>query len=182
MDKYEQLWNALENEEYRREFADDVTTGLAFQIKLLREKNGWTQEHLAQRVRSKQETISQWENPDYGSYTLNTLKGLASAFDVALVVRFAPFSEVVERSSSLTPEQLAPPSFTEEKAGCRAFRRIYHKPKTLAASDFWLDLVAKLTRDDSFGFAFTCPGTSEGILARPKGERQQEESRHALAA
>jgi transcriptional regulator with XRE-family HTH domain len=117
MTKRQQILRSLESEEYRREFAADVGTSLAIQIRLLREKLGWTQEDLAQRMGKRQETISQWENPDYGRYTLNTLKELASAYDVALLVRFAPFSDLVDWIANLTPQRLAPPSFAEELRG-----------------------------------------------------------------
>jgi len=112
--KRQQILRSLENREYRREFAADVGTGLAFQIRLLREARGWTQEELAHQMGKRQETISQWENPDYGRYTLKTLSELAAAFDVALLVRFAPFSELVDWSMNLTPERLAPASFDDE--------------------------------------------------------------------
>jgi len=114
MTKRQQILRSLENEEYRREFAADVGTSLAIQIRLLREKCGWTQEELAQRMGKRQETISQWENPDYGRYTLNTLKELAAAYDVALLVRLAPFSDLVDWVANLTPQRLAPPNFAEE--------------------------------------------------------------------
>ena len=114
MNKFEQVWRSLQDEEYRREYSSDVGTGLAFQIRLLRERNGWTQQHLAQLTNRQQETISQWENPNYGRYTLNSLESLAVAFDVALMVKFAPFGELVEWNTSLTPQRLAPPSFSEE--------------------------------------------------------------------
>jgi transcriptional regulator with XRE-family HTH domain len=114
--KYESIWTSLEDEEYRHEFSSDVGTGLSFQIRALREKKGWTQEELAARTGKKQETISQWENPDYGSYTLNSLKSLASAFDVALIVKYAPFSELVDWTVNLSPSRLAPLSFEEERA------------------------------------------------------------------
>ena len=70
LDKLRRLWESLQDEEYRREYSADIGTGLAFQIKLLRERNGWTQDQLAERTGKQQETISQWENPGYGSYTL----------------------------------------------------------------------------------------------------------------
>jgi transcriptional regulator with XRE-family HTH domain len=114
MDKKQQLWKSLEDKEYRRAFSADVGTGLAFQVRRLREKARWTQEQLAQRLRKPQPQISQWENPDYGRYSLSTLKQLAAAFDVALIVRFAPFSELVDWTANLTPERLAPLSFGEE--------------------------------------------------------------------
>jgi len=111
-----QVWQSLRDAEYRKEFSSDVGTGLAFQIRLLRERKGWTQEQLAALTGKQQETISQWENPGYGSYTLNSLKSLASAFDVALVVKFAPFSELVDWTVNLTPQRLAPDSFDAEDA------------------------------------------------------------------
>ena len=61
-----------------------------------------------------QETISQWENPDYGRHSLSTLKNLASIFDVALMVRFTSFSELVHDMDNLSNERLAPPSYQED--------------------------------------------------------------------
>ena len=114
MSNYQQTWRSLRDQEYRHLYSSDIGTGLAFQIRMLREKNGWTQEQLAEFTSKKQETISQWENPNYGSYTLNSLKSLAEAFDVALLVEFVPYSELVERNTTRTPQRLAPPSFAEE--------------------------------------------------------------------
>jgi transcriptional regulator with XRE-family HTH domain len=115
MNKQAQLWNSLKDPEYRRLFAEDVGTGLAFQIKLTREDRGWTQEELGERAAKAQETISLLENPDYGRYTLATLKKLAAAFDVGLAVRFVPFSELVDWTANITPQRLVPKSFVEEQ-------------------------------------------------------------------
>jgi len=112
--KFEQIWDSLEDEEYRREFADDVATGLAFQVRALREKAGWSQAELAGRIGKRQETISLWENPNYGNYTYKTLSALASAFDLVPVFRLGSFSEMVEWNANLTPARIAPPSFEEE--------------------------------------------------------------------
>ena len=142
MSKSQQIWSSLQDEEYRREYAADVGTGLAFQIKLIREKNGWTQQELADRVGSHQPTIHQWENPDYGNHTLNSLKSLASAFDLGLMVKFVPFSELVNWNANLTPDRLAPPNFEEEAAEA-AFQPIQvaltaqfdNKPFTITANE-----------------------------------------------
>ena len=114
MGKREQIWQSLEDPEYRRLFAEDVGTGLAFQIKLMRDDRGWTQSELGERTEKAQETISQLENPDYGRFTLATLQKLAAAFDVGLFVKFVPFGELVDWNVNLTPERLAPPSFDQE--------------------------------------------------------------------
>ena len=110
-----QVFESLRDNDYRSAFTDEhVGTGLAFQIRLLREDNGWTQEELAQRASKAQETISQWENPDYGRYSLNTLKELAKAFDVGLLVRFVAFSELVDWTVDVTPKRLRPLSYRAE--------------------------------------------------------------------
>jgi transcriptional regulator with XRE-family HTH domain len=168
MSKYQQVWQSLQDKEYREEYSSDVGTGLAFQIRLLRERNGWTQERLAQLTDKRQETISQWENPNYGSYTLNSLKSLAVAFDIALLVKFVPFSELVEWNASLTPERLAPPSFTEENATRRVTSR--PSPKLVmavaAAEPFYgfgtavASVFTSLTPTPSEGTAQSAPDTS----------------------
>lgn len=114
--KREQIITSLRDVEYRREFAADIGTGIAFQIRHLREGRGWTQDELAQRTGTgkQQETISQWENPNYGKYSLATLIELAAAFDVAPIVKFAPFGELIDWTANLNPARLAPPSFDAE--------------------------------------------------------------------
>jgi len=115
LEAIKRLWESLEDVGYRRAYSAEQTTGLAFQIRQLREKNGWTQERLAELTGKKVSTIARWEDPNGRGYTLNALNSLATAFDVALIVRFAPFSEMVEWIAGLTPERLAPPSFREER-------------------------------------------------------------------
>ena len=115
-DDFSELMATLADEEYRREFvSESISTGLAFQIRHLRDSRGWTQRELAERMpKAQQETVSQWENPNYGRYSVNTLKRVAAAFDVALIVRFAPFSDLAKWTLGLNPQRLAPPSFTAE--------------------------------------------------------------------
>ncbi len=115
-DKEEQILTSLKDEEYRKELAiEHVNSTLAMQIRNLREKNDWKQSELATRLGKNQGNISQWEDPDYGRYSLATLKEMATAFDVALLVKFIPFSELVKDMVSLSETRLSPPSFTEEQ-------------------------------------------------------------------
>lgn len=110
------LLTGLEDSDYRRIFAaEQLNTGLAYQLRLLREDRGWTQEELARRTGKSQEMISRWEDPDYGSYSISTLKAFADAFDVSLIVKFAPFSELTKWLTSLSKEQLVPKGFEEDR-------------------------------------------------------------------
>jgi len=111
----EKLISKLKNKEYRDAFlAELITTGIPFQIKILREQRNWTQKELGDRVNMAQETISRLEDPNYGKLNLNTLKRLTSAFDVGLMVRFVPFSELVNWEINLSLESLEVSSFDEE--------------------------------------------------------------------
>ena len=109
------LIESLRDKEYRHHFASaGIRRGLAEQIREMRLDRGWTQADLARASGKVQETISQLENPNYGSYTLKTLQRLGEAFDVALIVRFAPFSQLADWIAGLSPQDLAVPDFDHD--------------------------------------------------------------------
>lgn len=109
------IWEAMSDREYRDAFTNShISTSVAAQMLALREAQGWTQDELAERAGMSQARISVMENPSYSQYTLTTLKRLRAAYDVALVVRFVPFSELARWATELTPEKLAPPSFAKD--------------------------------------------------------------------
>ncbi len=91
-----------------------INIGLPFQIRALRNQRGWDQKTLALEAGMAQPRISALENPGYGRFTLETLKRLANAFDIDLVVTFAPFSEGTQLFDSFSPDEFAVPSFEEE--------------------------------------------------------------------
>ncbi len=102
-----QIAGNLKNKEYRDNFVSShIGVGLSFQIRGMRHQREWTQKNLADRADTKQEAICRLENPDYGRFTLETLRRLASAFDVALIVKFAPFSELLNKTTSFTPSDV----------------------------------------------------------------------------
>jgi transcriptional regulator with XRE-family HTH domain len=106
----------LKNKEYRDAFVSEhIDTGIPFQVRALREQMGLTQKELAERAGMKQERISAIENPNNkNAFTLSTLKRLASAFDIALIVRFAPISQLVDWELKLSSESLQAVSFNED--------------------------------------------------------------------
>jgi len=116
--KREQIWQSLSDPGYRHQFAEEeVNVGIAFQIRSLRNRQKLTQAELAELLgdKKKQPLLSAWENPNYGKYTLGTLRDLAKAFDVGLLVRFVPFSTLVDWTINLTSDVIGPPSFSEEQ-------------------------------------------------------------------
>lgn len=114
-DRREQIVESLHDKEYRDAFvSEEIDTGLPFQIRALRNDRGWSQKELAERLAMTQEGVSRLESLNYGKFTLTTLKRLASAFDVALVVRFEPFSSLVDWVAGLSPEDLAVPDFAHD--------------------------------------------------------------------
>ncbi len=115
-DKEIQISDSFRSKEYRDALAvEHVNTTLAIQIRKMRENHRWNQADLANKMGKHQETISQWENPDYGRYSITTLKALASTFDVALLVKFISFSELVKDMVNLNETRLLPLSYNEER-------------------------------------------------------------------
>lgn len=75
-----------------------IETGMPFQIRAMRNSQDMSQQALAALLDKPQSVISRLEDPRYGRYTINTLLQVASAFDVGLLVTFAPFSALVDRA------------------------------------------------------------------------------------
>lgn len=94
----------------------ELKNGLPAQVKALRTARRWSQDELAERSGMKQARISAIEGSAGGVLNLTTLQRLASAFDVALLVRFAAFSEFARWVESFSPEDFAVPSFSDEPA------------------------------------------------------------------
>lgn len=88
-----QIWSNFRNKEYRDGFVEDtIADSLAVQIQRMRQRRGWTQQDLADKAGTKQAGVCRWENSEPPA-SLKTLTKIASAFDVALVVKFVPFSD-----------------------------------------------------------------------------------------
>jgi transcriptional regulator with XRE-family HTH domain len=113
--KVKAMWKKLRNKEYRDSFvASQISNTIAAQIFTLREARGWKQAEVAARAGMKQSRISDLEDPNYENYQTRTLVKLASAFDVGLVVRFVPFSELAKWSANRSPKDFLPIEFVKD--------------------------------------------------------------------
>lgn len=103
-----QLFNSFSDKKARDLFVSQhISTNIAAQLYSMREDRRWTQKDLADKAGMAQSRISLLEDPDYGKYNIETLKRFASTFDVALIVRFVKFSELVHWFADVSPDDLA---------------------------------------------------------------------------
>ena len=116
------LVEELKNKKFRDAYvAEHVKTSVPIQIYILREQRHWNQTQLAERAKTTQTVISRLEDPDYGRLSISSLLKLAYAFDVALLVKFVPFTRLFEEFEDTSPEALSAKSFTEELAAITAW-------------------------------------------------------------
>lgn len=115
--KKDALREEFKDPEARRDYAEIfLDSSIALQIKALRLQRGWSQEVLAEKAGMKQSRISAMEQADYSGWSLRTLRRLAAAFDLALVVRFESFGMLLDDVTSMSREGLERPSFSEDPA------------------------------------------------------------------
>jgi transcriptional regulator with XRE-family HTH domain len=107
----------IADKEYRHGLVTaQIEVDLPLQIRALRKQRRLTQPELAELTGMKQPRFPLMEKPSGARFTLETLRRLAKAFDVALIVRFAPFSELLEWSEKFDPDSFRVASFDGERA------------------------------------------------------------------
>src|SRR4051812_26040969 len=107
------MWDRLADKAYRHAYSvAHVGDYLAMQIHGMRVRRGWTQKTLAKESETTQPQVSHLEASCEG-VQLSTLHKIAAAFDVALVVKFVPFSALVRETVSSQADAVIP-SFHEE--------------------------------------------------------------------
>jgi transcriptional regulator with XRE-family HTH domain len=99
----------------------ELVNGLAHQIRILRQQRGWTQKQLAGELGTTQTTVSRLEDPSYGRYSIRTLLALCRVFDIALFVRFMPFSKFIPATWDTRPENFQAKTYEEEVSSVQFF-------------------------------------------------------------
>lgn len=102
---------------------------MATQIKAMRKQRGWSQSELAKRAGLTVMTIVRIEKLywDKTGFNLSTIGKLGTAFDVAVIVRFRAFSEMVDEmtqtpyvDNGLSESFYNIPTFEEERQAIAA--------------------------------------------------------------
>src|SRR5437867_1697640 len=117
LSRREQIVSSLGDKAYRDAFvADQIRIGVPFQIKQMREALGLSQEQLGQQMTPPmvQESVWRLENPNKANLTIGTLLRVASACDVGLMVRFVPYSELIDSTPWISGRDRTVPSFSKD--------------------------------------------------------------------
>lgn len=109
------LREEFHDKEYRHAYANEALNAyIATQIKVLREQNVLTQKQLADAAGMAQPRVALLEDVNYSSWSINTLRKLAKAFDLRLSVRFETFSSLIPEIETLSTESLERASFEDD--------------------------------------------------------------------
>jgi transcriptional regulator with XRE-family HTH domain len=109
------LLEKLSRKPYRDAYvAENVRTGIAYQIRALREQRNWNQGTFSDELGKPQSVTSRLEDPDYGKMSLATLLEVASAFDVGLVVKYVSFPEFLRQYKDVSADAFRVGSFAKD--------------------------------------------------------------------
>lgn len=113
----EKLRTELQDREYREGYDEAfLDFKIATQIRVIREQRGWNQKDLAKAAGMSQSRISEMEDQDYGSWSVNTLRRLAYALGVRLNVEFEEWGNLLREVDEASREDLQRRSFEEDPA------------------------------------------------------------------
>lgn len=136
------LVNELRDPDYRSEYvASQISIGFPFQVRALRKARNWTQKDLAKAAGMAQPRIAEIESPGERKLNVETMLRLAAAFDVALLVRFAPFGDFVDWNESFDPNCYEVPTFSEEAEAAEL-----HEQNLAAIAQSWEEFQNKVSQ------------------------------------
>lgn len=111
----EKIIGAFKRKEYRDAFSEEhIDTGIPFQIRALRDERGLSKRDLQGLSGINVSWSSRLENPNNRICTLSNLKTIASIYDIGLMVRFVPLSDLVEWELNLNTESLKVLSYDQD--------------------------------------------------------------------
>lgn len=177
----EEFIRTADDKEYRHGYADEsLNISIATQIKVIREQRGMNQSELAQQAGMKQSVISRFENANYSSWSIRTLKRLARAFDVDLEVKFRSFGDLVKSVDTFSRKALQVPKFDEDpffkpeqpaaqsQMGMIRSGMIQIQGAGFAANSGWHDIGHRFTTDVGSASSAANPGLMREIIMGTK--------------
>jgi transcriptional regulator with XRE-family HTH domain len=103
------------SKEYRHAFTEEsIRSRLTAQIRGIREQRRWDYKAFAKELDRKLAWAYRLEDPNETLPTIPTLLEVAEAFDIALDVRFLPFSKFLDDVSGLSPASFTAEPFIDD--------------------------------------------------------------------
>lgn len=162
--KITRLWARFRDKLFRDAFVEsEISATIAAQIATMRKDRDWTQSDLANATGMAQSRISLLEDPSYDRMSITTLKRIASAFDVALAVRFVPFSEILRRAADDSEGRLSVASFAQD-AGPAMPDQEWSAFATVHIG-YSSDPITQTAPDAGQGYRITIPRNEDAISA-----------------
>ena len=173
-DLVNKIKNSFKSEDYRHGYVDEfLNVSIATQIKVLREQRKWGQKELADKVGMKQPRISVMENVNYSSWSINTLRKLAEAFDLTLRVSFESFGNRIKEIEQINRKALERFSFKDDPVFAEA-EAVEVEVKVTAATKALPDAQERESLEDRKPLLWVIPSLSAGA-SQGKGKPQGED-------
>jgi len=104
------MFKKFKGKQYRNAFlASQIRRMIPMQVRAIRDAQEMTQQELADAAHTTQTVISRIEKGSgSGNLTIKSLLNLASALDVALVIRFEPIDRFIHWTENLSQNDIAP--------------------------------------------------------------------------
>lgn len=98
---------------------ENIKRMVPFQIRTMREERRWSQAQAGEAIGKPQNVVSRLESPAYGKLTLQTLLDIAHGFDVGLLIKFVPFSRLVNEYEDLSFNALSAKSVSDSEEAAK---------------------------------------------------------------
>lgn len=145
---HREIWESFADRDYRHAYLEGFLGDyLAAQINAIRTDRGWSQAELARRAGVSQPQISAWENSCEGINVSSLLK-IADAFDVAMTMKFVPFSDLARDAVKEQADRVVL-AFDEESCDAVTFPKVGYRNPTVVRRSSRGD--SAYTRYDSVG-------------------------------
>jgi transcriptional regulator with XRE-family HTH domain len=105
-----------QGKEYRESYAEAFSNEyLATQIQVLRKERGLTQAQLGERIGSNQGRVSVYEDEEYGRWSLDTVRRIASEFGLWAKLSFESYATLIHEATHFHPHNLLRPGFEDDR-------------------------------------------------------------------
>ena len=125
------LKDRLKSKAFREAYVEgSVRATVPYQIRAMRQQRGWSQQELAERMDTSQSAVARLERPDNGKFNITTLLDAAAAFDVALLVKLIPFSQLLRERVDLSPCNVNAVEFSKDNLSVDPVLSIFYPSPT----------------------------------------------------